>query len=298
MGTPLQIEDQYVEIDGIRTRYIDEGEGPVILLLHGGHFGMWIPTGIDGWSRTIPSLAQNFRVVAFDKLGQGKTDLPASHSGWTFDAVVEHAKGFIRKLGLLGVTVVGHSRGGLLASKLALDLPEVMNGLCIVSSATLAGANPGVRDIAFYDDLEASVPQNATAAEVAYTYLRAQWVSAEVPQALIDSAAELYESPAHQKAMETYPLIEEKYWTPSLEAAKSEVRNRLLSGECNVPVEIIWGRDDRSAPVEMGFKFFESLARCSDRTGMHVLAGAGHHVFSERPTEFNDLVSTYAHRWS
>nr|WP_324614017.1 alpha/beta fold hydrolase [Mycolicibacterium fortuitum] len=84
-----------------------------------------MPGGGDGWAPVIaPLVDKGFRVVTFDKLGQGETDLAPTHAEWTFDAVVKHARGFIDALGLEDMILVGHSRGGLLASKLALDMPE------------------------------------------------------------------------------------------------------------------------------------------------------------------------------
>lgn len=291
-------QEHFADISGVSTRYFDEGEGSVILLLHGGHFGFWVPVGVDTWSHAVSSLAQDFRVVALDKLGQGKTGLPARDQDWTFDAVVNHAKEFIRHLQLENVTVVGHSRGGLLASKLALDLPDVVTGLCIVSSATMTVTASDASDTKFYDDVRKSVPDDATPIEIVTAYFDAQWVSDASPDQYIAAATELYKSDMHQKAIDTLPAVDDKYWTPSLESAKQEVRSRMLAGEVAVPIQVIWGREDRSAPAHLGFTFFQDLVENSSWTTMSVLSDAGHNVVLERPNAFHDLVRAHANRCS
>lgn len=296
LNTDLSVN--YISVGGIRTRYIDQGEGPVILLIHGGHSGMSMPGGGDGWAPVIaPLVDKGFRVVTFDKLGQGETDLAPTHAEWTFDAVVKHARGFIDALGLEDMILVGHSRGGLLASKLALDMPESTKGLFIVSSATLAGTDPKFRDVEFYDAITRSLPADASPEEICGAFFRALYVT-PVPQEQINAAAAKYVKENHQNALKTYPMVEKKYWEPSLQAAKDDIRARLFAGEVNIPVEVVWGRDDRSAPVDLGIAFYQKLALVSETTSLHILGTAGHFVFAERTEDFVRILADYAGRRS
>ena len=94
------------------------------------------PSSAIVWNRNFDALAERFHVVAFDKLGQGHTDNPPNDD-YTMNAVVQHANGFIRALGLSDVHLAGHSRGGYLVCRLTLEQPELVASCTIVDSNTL-----------------------------------------------------------------------------------------------------------------------------------------------------------------
>ena len=60
---------RYVEVDGMRTHYLEAGDGPAVVLFHSGEFGGGAETS---WEYLIPALARHFRVIAPDWLGFGK----------------------------------------------------------------------------------------------------------------------------------------------------------------------------------------------------------------------------------
>ena len=66
-----EIRSRFVDVDGIRTHYLEAGEGPIVVLLHSGEFG---GAAEISWEFTLPALAEKFRVVAPDWLGFGRTD--------------------------------------------------------------------------------------------------------------------------------------------------------------------------------------------------------------------------------
>ena len=74
----MQKEDgQFIDVDGIRTHYYVKGNGPALVLFHGGAFGH--PTAADSafdWSTNFDALAERYRVFAIDKLGQGPYPKP------------------------------------------------------------------------------------------------------------------------------------------------------------------------------------------------------------------------------
>ena len=69
--------EKFVDVDGIRTRYFDKGDGPVVVLFHGGHFGSNDAADCaEDWGLNFDGLAKWFHVYAVDKIGQGQTDNP------------------------------------------------------------------------------------------------------------------------------------------------------------------------------------------------------------------------------
>jgi haloalkane dehalogenase len=120
-------ESRFVEIDGHTVHYVDEGSGPTLLFLHGN------PTWSFLWRDVICALRDDFRCIALDYPGFGlstaKLDyryLPEEHA----DVVT----GFVDKLGLEGVTLVGQDWGGMLGLAVVQRRPGVFDRLVLANT--------------------------------------------------------------------------------------------------------------------------------------------------------------------
>jgi 2-hydroxymuconate-semialdehyde hydrolase len=94
--------------------FVDEGEGPAVLLLHG------FPTSSHLWRREIPLLASRMRVIAPDLLGYGQSDHPAD-ADLSMTAQAGAIRQLLDHLGLTEFAVAGHDLGGVVAQLLALE---------------------------------------------------------------------------------------------------------------------------------------------------------------------------------
>jgi haloalkane dehalogenase len=111
---------------GIRTRVIDQGSGPVVLLLHGN------PDNADEWTQLIAILADRHRCIAPDLPGYGATDrTPALPSGWsyTIDNQVAFIDQLLAELGIGEVTLVVHDIGGIMGVPWAARNPKRLRGM-------------------------------------------------------------------------------------------------------------------------------------------------------------------------
>ena len=92
--------ERFVDVDGIRTRYFDKGSGELLVLFHGSHLGTndACESALD-WELNYDSLAEWFRVIAVDKLGQGHTDNPKRDEDYTMAAMSNTLTSFFRRLG-------------------------------------------------------------------------------------------------------------------------------------------------------------------------------------------------------
>jgi pimeloyl-ACP methyl ester carboxylesterase len=115
-----------VVLGGRRTHYLDVGEGPAVVLVHG------LASGWAAWFCNIPDLAAKHRVIAADLPGFGRTDGFAGpvEIGRYVDALVQ----LLDHLGLRDVRIVGHSLGGIVAHQFAAGNPERTAALVIVAS--------------------------------------------------------------------------------------------------------------------------------------------------------------------
>jgi pimeloyl-ACP methyl ester carboxylesterase len=101
----------YVDIAGVKLRYIKAGSGPTLLLLH------TLRTQLDLFEKVMPALAKHFTVHALDYPGHGFSDIPPG----TYDAdfFVHAVEGFLEKLDLRDATLAGVSIGGAIALNIA-----------------------------------------------------------------------------------------------------------------------------------------------------------------------------------
>ena len=114
-------EPHYVEIDGLRQAYVDEGpgDGPVVLLLHGQ------PSWSYLYRKMIPVLVEGgFRVIAMDHLGMGRSDKPIEITSYSFLGHNERLELFIEELGLADINLFVQDWGSLIGLRVAGLHPE------------------------------------------------------------------------------------------------------------------------------------------------------------------------------
>src|SRR4051794_22350651 len=133
--------EKFVNVDGIRTRYFEAGEGRPIVLVHGGTKGDSSGgANAEDFELNFAALAKKFRVISVDRLGQGYTDNPKRDEDWTMAAAVRHLAGFLEALGQGPYNLVGHSRGGYCVGRVTLDFPRLVESCVMIDSNT---ASPG-----------------------------------------------------------------------------------------------------------------------------------------------------------
>src|SRR3954469_6573975 len=117
-GLMTRVADKFVTVDGLKFRYIEEGQGPAVLLLHGASLG----SSADVFVRNLKPLAcAGFRAIAFDQPGFGLSDVPADLSpAYRRDSIPKFLGGLGWKKAALG----GHSQAGNPAVQLAFKEPE------------------------------------------------------------------------------------------------------------------------------------------------------------------------------
>jgi 2-hydroxymuconate-semialdehyde hydrolase len=116
-----EIIEHTLEHDGVSTRYLEVGAGPVLLLIHGSGPGV---SARANWQGTMTSeLADRFRIIAPDVLGFGGTEAP-DDMAFSHDARVSHLIDFMTALGADSFAMVGNSMGGALALSIAHRIPD------------------------------------------------------------------------------------------------------------------------------------------------------------------------------
>src|SRR6478609_210629 len=119
----------FAEVNGIRMHYIDEGQGPLVILLHGFPY-LWYM-----WRRQIGALTEaGFRVVVPDLRGFGQTDRPDSIEAYDMSQSVGDMVGLMAALGETSAVIIGHDLGAWVAQAAAMLRPDLFRGLAMLNT--------------------------------------------------------------------------------------------------------------------------------------------------------------------
>jgi epoxide hydrolase 4 len=127
MRPPMAIEHRFVETNGIRLHCAVDGDGPLVILLHG------FPECWYSWRQQIAALAPRFRVVAPDMRGYNESDKPPGVAAYALPELVADVQGLVRAFGETQAVIVGHDWGGAVAWTFAMEHPEMTRRLVIMN---------------------------------------------------------------------------------------------------------------------------------------------------------------------
>ena len=129
-------QPNYLDINGIRVHYIDEGDGETILCLHGE------PTWSYLYRKMIPVLSENHRVVALDFIGFGRSDKYKDKKAYSFNMHHDTLVSFIEILDLKGINLVVQDWGGLIGLTVATEIQDRISRLIIMNTFLPIGQEP------------------------------------------------------------------------------------------------------------------------------------------------------------
>ncbi|MDR2670377.1 MAG: alpha/beta hydrolase [Oscillospiraceae bacterium] len=248
---------RFVEIDGLKVRYSDEGQGPNLLFLHG-----W-GAGFEAYKPLLGRLAEHHRVVAPDLPGAGASQEPAAP--WDAADYVRFAQALAARIGLTEAVLIGHSHGGRIILKWMGAPPAP--GAPRVDSVVLfaaAGLRPR-RGPAYYARV--------------YAYKAAKWLLRPWPRALerLRSRAGSADYRAASPVMRG-----------TLSKLLAEDMAPLLP-RIGVPALLIWGDADTATPLADAERM---KARIPD-AGLVVLSGADHWACVREAARCHRIVTVF-----
>jgi pimeloyl-ACP methyl ester carboxylesterase len=248
----LNFSDTFVEVDRCRTHLRRAGKGEPLLFLHGA-------SGAPVIMPFMEKLAQRFDVLVPQHPGWGRSDEPA----WleNIHDLAYFYLDFLKQLDLRKVTVVGSSMGGWIAMEMAVRDTARMKSLVLVSPAGVAA--PGVQPA----DIFLMAPEEL---------IRNLFVDEKLVQARLSAPVDVDESLKNRHA--TARLA----WEPRLhDPFLPKWLHRI-----DVPVKIIWGKQDRILPVGI----LDELKRLMPGAKTLVLDNCGHLPHAEKVDEFVDFL--------
>jgi len=260
MPTPNWREES-VAVAGIDVHFYRGGEGPPLVLLHGG-------SGNPGWLQHHQALAEQWSVYAPSHPGFGHTPGLA----WVANIadLALFYLWFLEALGLERVHLVGHDIGGWLAADMATACPHVVDHLVLVDAMGLKPQRDEIRDIFLM-----------TLAEVR---ARSFFDPQQVPewQQLYGNSPTPAEADRAEEALETLVRL---CWKPYMH----ELRLPFLLSRLKQSTLIVWGREDAIVPLECGELYQQHIAGAR----LAVLDACGHCPHIEKPQAFADVVRPF-----
>jgi haloalkane dehalogenase len=169
----------YVEQDGLRLHYLDEGEGPPVLLLHGE------PTWSYLYRKVIPELTPAARAIAPDYLGFGRSDKPLAREAYTYDLHVRSIARLVEELDLRDATVVVQDWGGPVGLRVATEHPDRFSRLVIMNTGVGGGRPPSDEWLRFREWLR----------RLGTDVIPGQLVRISAVQPIADEVVEAYSAP-------------------------------------------------------------------------------------------------------
>lgn len=165
----------FLEVNGARIRYEEKGEGPPLVLAHGG----W--TGLEAWGANVNDLSEHFRVVVYDRRDCGQSKAPPDSS--SAETWVEDLRQLMLALGIERGFVGGLSYGALTTLELCLAHPEMVAAAVLASGTARGIPNMGRPGMVPFPDRRSDLHRIKTPTLVLQGALDTMW-PAEVGEEL------------------------------------------------------------------------------------------------------------------
>ncbi|MBI2768008.1 MAG: alpha/beta hydrolase [Burkholderiales bacterium] len=303
-------ERKAVEVRGIRTEYIEAGQGgSVLLLLHSGLFSQdGVGASAWMWEQNLARLARDFRVIAPDLLGQGGTGYPTVAEHYSFDAMVGHLGDLLSVIGVERAHLVGHDHGAMVALLLAIRSPALARSCVVVNAAAVSPSGDAVPNLTL-----AAAPQPPYSRGSQAWILERQSVNPHhVSQGcFLDAAVDSTSTYRFTQAQEHLRSREvQLQLLRSTNKAKLEVYVHLRERGIHVPTLVLWGTEDpmtsadyvqqwgtsrdSNSSIAFARAVFNLIQARQPLTRLCLVARTGYMPFREQPQVFDEIVGAFA----
>jgi pimeloyl-ACP methyl ester carboxylesterase len=251
-------------VNGIKIYYEEQGKGEPLILINGLAFPM------DLWFAQIRELSNDFRVIALDNRGIGRSDKPDDE--YSIAMMAADVVGLLKTLGIEKSHVAGLSMGGFIAQEIALSYPDMVNRLILVATG-MGGARSLALGKPFWEKTAAAIAGKP--AEQVYrtdlTLMTAPGFVEKHPD-ILDQAVRLrmkHPQPLHAFLRQF--------------AAANVFDINGCAQNISQPTLIILGKDDPIFPIPLAEDFRERLPKAK----MIIYENCGHAIHLEKPDQLS-----------
>ncbi|MBR9651607.1 alpha/beta fold hydrolase [Thalassovita aquimarina] len=255
-------ESRFVEIDGLRVHYRDQGQGPALVLVHGSN------ASLQTWEGWVERLSEDFRVISLDLPGHGLTG-PDPQGRYDWISMATLVDQLVQRLKLDTFSLAGNSMGGAVAWNYAVMHPDKIEKLILIDSRGYPSEEPMPAIFKAYATpvvghlLTRVTPRAAIASSLRKVYGDPDKVDAE----LVTQYHDLTLRAGNREA------TRERLSVPS--------NDRLLPriGTITAPTLILWGTDDSWILPKYATRFLQDI----ENSTLRLYDGLGHAPMEEDP---------------
>lgn len=276
-ATAWNQQDGYVEANGVRLHYVEQGEGPLILFLHG------FPEFWYGWKELLPEFAKDHHAVAVDMRGYNLSAMPEGVDAYQVPVLVEDIRALAEMMGVKKFVLAGHDWGGVIAWHFASAHPEMLEKLVIINAphptvfARELAHNPEQQKASGYFNLFCTAAAETVLSQNEYAVLQqvvfgGAWASDIDRKKYLDCWRRgLTGGLNYYRAADLKSI---------LSGEKPDARQSLRPGSpLAVPTLVIWGEKD----IALSTGNLEGLDEHVENLKIQRVPQAGHFVVHEQP---------------
>lgn len=256
------MQEEYVDVQGSRIRYLKAGSSKKnLILIHG------LGASAERWDRVIPNFSKHFTVYVPDLIGFGLSDKP--NVDYTTEFFANFVSTFLEKLEIKTATIMGSSLGGQIAIEYASQHPSNVEKLILVSPAGAMKQSTPALDAY----IMAALYPDHDSAKTAFSMMTGN--NKEIDQTIVDGFVQRMLMPNAKFAFMSTIL--------GLKNAP-EISQKLEILE--VPTLVVWGELDPVIPVKYAEYFVKKIRDCR----FYQMENCGHTPYVEDPPEFAKIV--------
>ncbi len=281
------MQHSYIQTNGIKLHYVTQGEGPLMILLHG------FPEFWYSWRHQIEAFFEDYKVVAIDMRGYNNSDKPKDKSAYALAELIKDVEGVIRGLGYERCVLAGHDWGGAIAWAFAYAYPQMLDRLIVLNLPHPAKFAEGLRTpqqllrswyIALFQ--LPLLPEWLLQANH-YAAIRSVFKSQAVnPEAFTEEDLDAYVAAAAKPGALTSML---NYYRSAFSAGG--FLNQTW-GVLQVPTLMIWGENDAALSKELTYSTQDFVSDFEIR----YIPQCSHWVQQEQPALVNQYMQAFLER--
>ncbi len=250
---------RYLEHEGLRLAYVDEGSGPAVVLLHGE------PTWGYLWRHVLPPLlAAGLRCIVPDLVGFGRSDKPTAVADYSYDGHARAMSAVVEHLDLQGAGLVVHDWGGPIGMRVFVEQPARFGRLAVLDTGFFTGEQRMTEAWQAFRDFVARTE------DLPVSFL----VDGGSTRALTEGERAAYDAPfpdpASKAGARAFPLMLPT--TPEAAGAAAGRVVRDAMAEDRRPKLVLWGAEDPIIPAAAG----QRLAELVHAEAFETIPGASH----------------------